>query len=363
MVAIISTCRDLLGGHVHDEVLVPCPSCDSSSPASGSASSRSSRRRSREEFLEFACVDGVGFSGATSNCRWSVWVNMRIPSPQPICGVGGVRAIRCQGWRGCPRPCLPGVSAAGSSRPSAIIPTARTRCSQLSAVFSGRSWPNSTRRRRGSTSAVDRSDLADPQHCRDVGRADGRNPRWTRHPRQTTSRSSNPVDEFLELTPEQWYRTFDVNIHSFFHVTRAAVDHLTGGGMIIDTGSINGLRRGKQELRSTTRPRRGRDGTDVLPRAGTSRARHPGELRCARSCLDPADPRDNARGAGRRVRWAGSRTAAPHSRRDRPVVRLLRPLGRCPRTTAAGAGADRRRDPARLICARVREPRTQCVVA
>ncbi|SDU80211.1 short chain dehydrogenase [Gordonia westfalica] len=50
------------------------------------------------------------------------------------------------------------------------------------------------------------------------------------------------VDDFMEVDPEQWYRTFDVNIHSFFHTTRAAVPHLTGGGAIINTSSINGLR-------------------------------------------------------------------------------------------------------------------------
>lgn len=50
------------------------------------------------------------------------------------------------------------------------------------------------------------------------------------------------VDDFLEVDPAQWYRTFDVNIHSFFHTTRAAVPHLTGGGAIINTSSINGLR-------------------------------------------------------------------------------------------------------------------------
>ena len=56
----------------------------------------------------------------------------------------------------------------------------------------------------------------------------------------------SPVDDFLDLEPDQWRRTFDVNIDSFFHVTRAAVPHLTGGGAIINTGSINGLRGNKQ---------------------------------------------------------------------------------------------------------------------
>lgn len=52
----------------------------------------------------------------------------------------------------------------------------------------------------------------------------------------------SPVDDFLELSAEQWRRTFDVNIDSFFHTTKAAVPYLTGGGAIINTGSINGLR-------------------------------------------------------------------------------------------------------------------------
>lgn len=56
----------------------------------------------------------------------------------------------------------------------------------------------------------------------------------------------SPVDDFLDLEPDQWRRTFDVNIDSFFHVTRAAVPHLTGGDAIINTGSINGLRGNKQ---------------------------------------------------------------------------------------------------------------------
>lgn len=52
----------------------------------------------------------------------------------------------------------------------------------------------------------------------------------------------SPVEDFLDLSAEQWRRTFDVNIDSFFHTTQAAVPHLTGGGSIINTGSINGLR-------------------------------------------------------------------------------------------------------------------------
>jgi NAD(P)-dependent dehydrogenase (short-subunit alcohol dehydrogenase family) len=54
-----------------------------------------------------------------------------------------------------------------------------------------------------------------------------------------------PVDDLSELTDEQWSRTFAVNIDSCFHTTRAALDHLTPGGAIINTGSVNGLRGNK----------------------------------------------------------------------------------------------------------------------
>jgi NAD(P)-dependent dehydrogenase (short-subunit alcohol dehydrogenase family) len=58
----------------------------------------------------------------------------------------------------------------------------------------------------------------------------------------------HPVDDFADITDEQWRRTFAVNIDSFFYVTKAAVSHLSdGGGVIINTSSINGLR-GNEKL-------------------------------------------------------------------------------------------------------------------
>lgn len=54
-----------------------------------------------------------------------------------------------------------------------------------------------------------------------------------------------PVDDFTELSDEQWEHTFAVNIHSFFHVTKAALPHLSDGSAIINTASINGLRGNK----------------------------------------------------------------------------------------------------------------------
>jgi NAD(P)-dependent dehydrogenase (short-subunit alcohol dehydrogenase family) len=54
-----------------------------------------------------------------------------------------------------------------------------------------------------------------------------------------------PVDSLEELTEEQWQHTFDVNIHSYFRITKAALPHLSQGSAIVNTSSINGLRGNK----------------------------------------------------------------------------------------------------------------------
>ncbi|CAJ1510440.1 SDR family oxidoreductase [[Mycobacterium] burgundiense] len=55
----------------------------------------------------------------------------------------------------------------------------------------------------------------------------------------------SPVESLADLSEEQWRHTFAVNIDSFFHVTKAALNHLPDGSAIINTGSINGLRGNK----------------------------------------------------------------------------------------------------------------------
>jgi len=57
----------------------------------------------------------------------------------------------------------------------------------------------------------------------------------------------NPVDGLHELTDKQLEDVFDVNILSFFRVTRAALNHLKEGDTIINTTSINSYR-GHQDL-------------------------------------------------------------------------------------------------------------------
>ena len=57
--------------------------------------------------------------------------------------------------------------------------------------------------------------------------------------------TQQPVQDFAELTTQQWDRTFKVNIYSYFWTTKAAYPHLPDGGAVINTASINGLRGNK----------------------------------------------------------------------------------------------------------------------
>jgi NAD(P)-dependent dehydrogenase (short-subunit alcohol dehydrogenase family) len=54
--------------------------------------------------------------------------------------------------------------------------------------------------------------------------------------------TQRPVDDPLEITDDEWTHTFDVNIHSYFRVTKAALPHLDDGAAVINTASVNGLR-------------------------------------------------------------------------------------------------------------------------
>ena len=89
-----------------------------------------------------------------------------------------------------------------------------------------------------------RGDLGDAGHCvdvveRTVAELGGL------HVLVNNIATQEPVDSPEEIDDERWLRTFEVNIHSFFRVTRAALAHLPRGGAIINTGSVNGLRGNK----------------------------------------------------------------------------------------------------------------------
>ena len=87
-------------------------------------------------------------------------------------------------------------------------------------------------------------DLADPQHCRDVV-SGVVNELGGLDIVVNNVAFQNPASDLSEISDEQWRRTFAVNIDSFFHVTKAALQHLPDGSAIINTASINGLRGNK----------------------------------------------------------------------------------------------------------------------
>jgi len=45
-------------------------------------------------------------------------------------------------------------------------------------------------------------------------------------------------DEIGEISDEEWRKTFDVNIHAMFYLTKAAVPHMSPGSAIINTASV-----------------------------------------------------------------------------------------------------------------------------
>jgi len=51
-----------------------------------------------------------------------------------------------------------------------------------------------------------------------------------------------PFDKPEDIDDHQWLHTFDVNVHSYFRVIRAALPHLGEGSAIVNTGSVNGVR-------------------------------------------------------------------------------------------------------------------------
>ena len=109
-------------------------------------------------------------------------------------------------------------------------------------------------RREGCECHLFRGDLADPAHCREVV-AEAAARLGGLQILVNNVAYQEPVDDFADLDEAQWRRTFAVNIDSFYHVTRAALDHLPSGSSIINTSSINGLRGTRRS--STTRPPRG----------------------------------------------------------------------------------------------------------
>lgn len=51
-----------------------------------------------------------------------------------------------------------------------------------------------------------------------------------------------PKDSLKEISSGQLHKTFETNIYPYFHVTRAALDHLPEGGAIVNTSSVTAYR-------------------------------------------------------------------------------------------------------------------------
>jgi NAD(P)-dependent dehydrogenase (short-subunit alcohol dehydrogenase family) len=47
------------------------------------------------------------------------------------------------------------------------------------------------------------------------------------------------VKDIADLSEEQWEHTFNINIHSFFYMSKYALAHMKRGGVIINNASIN----------------------------------------------------------------------------------------------------------------------------
>jgi NAD(P)-dependent dehydrogenase (short-subunit alcohol dehydrogenase family) len=96
-------------------------------------------------------------------------------------------------------------------------------------------------REAGRKSLTIEGDLRDPEHCKEVV--------------EETTEALGGVDilinnaafqmqqdDFLKITPEQLDQTFRTNIYAYFWMAQAALPHMDEGSVIINTGSVTGLK-------------------------------------------------------------------------------------------------------------------------
>ena len=81
-------------------------------------------------------------------------------------------------------------------------------------------------------------DIADPAHCRVLVQTAmdrfGQLDILVNNGATQTTR-----DKLEDITDEEWARTFDVNVHSQFYLSKAALPHFKPGASIINTSSVN----------------------------------------------------------------------------------------------------------------------------
>ena len=47
------------------------------------------------------------------------------------------------------------------------------------------------------------------------------------------------VEDIKDLSEDQWIHTFNINIHSFFYISKYSLPHMKAGATIINNASIN----------------------------------------------------------------------------------------------------------------------------
>ncbi len=126
-----------------------------------------------------------------------------------------------------------------------------------------------------------------------------------------------------DIDDDEWEHTFAVNVHAMFYLVKAAVPHLKNGG--VDHQHGVGQRGHAEPEPARLRDDEGRDPEPQRrPRAAAGRGRHPRQRGRAGSGLDAADPVDDARREGPRVRQAGPDEASGPAGRARDGLRHAR---------------------------------------
>jgi NAD(P)-dependent dehydrogenase (short-subunit alcohol dehydrogenase family) len=81
-------------------------------------------------------------------------------------------------------------------------------------------------------------DISDPAHCRSIVERVAKE--FGRLDILVNNAAHQDTFDSLESIPdEEWERTFAINMHSMFYLSKAAVGHMGRGGAIINTTSIN----------------------------------------------------------------------------------------------------------------------------
>src|SRR5699024_10109949 len=115
------------------------------------------------------------------------------------------------------------------------------------------------------------------------------------------------IEQFEDLSDEQWTHTFEVNIHAIYRISKAALAHLPAGATIVTSSSIQAYEPSPTLVDSaSTRP-----AINSSPRGVASSSHHAGSgstpsppVRSGRPCRSPtASPKAPCPSSGSPRRW------------------------------------------------------------